>query len=95
MNKEYKKIIVSGRVQGVFFRDSAKEIAHSLGIFGTVRNASDGTVHIELEGEHEQLEQFLFWCAMGPKDAVVTNMDVAKGELRNLAGFEILPDVLV
>ena len=93
MNKEHKKVIVSGRVQGVFFRDSAKEVAHSLGIFGTVRNATDGTVHVEIEGEHETLVQFLFWCATGPKDAIVTNMDVTKGEFKNFSTFEILPDL--
>jgi acylphosphatase len=93
MNKEHKKVIVSGQVQGVFFRDSAKEIARSLEIFGTVRNSTDGTVHLEIEGIHEQVEQFLFWCAIGPKDATVTNMDVKGGELKDFSTFEILPDL--
>lgn len=93
---EHKTVIVSGRVQGVFFRDSAKEVARSLGIFGTVQNVSDGSVRIEIEGEHEQLEQFLFWCAMGPKDAVVTNMDVSKkDEIQNFTAFDILPDLIL
>lgn len=59
-------IKISGRVQGVGFRTSAKIKAMELGIFGFARNEPDETVYIEAEGEKEDLEKFLDWCKKGP-----------------------------
>ena len=58
-------IIITGRVQGVFFRQSTKETADSLGIFGWVRNNSDGTVELLLEGEKEPIDKLISWCYKG------------------------------
>lgn len=51
--------IVRGRVQGVFFRSNTRQIAQEIGLTGTVRNCSDGSVEIFVQGTREQLEQFL------------------------------------
>jgi acylphosphatase len=82
-------IHVSGRVQGVFFRATAKEVASSLGLCGFVRNEQDGSVYIEAEGEIEKLDSFLDWCRKGPPRAAVSNVDITDGEMRGFKEFAI------
>jgi acylphosphatase len=65
---------IEGKVQGVFYRQSAKEQAVKLGITGTVRNLKDGSVEIVATGTSEQLQQLTQWCNHGPPKAVVTNI---------------------
>jgi len=67
---------IHGRVQGVFYRDSARRRANKLGIVGFVKNESDGTVSIVAEGEEESLKKFIKWCYNGPILAKVTAVDV-------------------
>ncbi len=59
-------ILVSGRVQGVFFRDSTKRKAKSLGVKGFVRNLENGEVEIFAEGEEDKLKELSSWCDYGP-----------------------------
>jgi acylphosphatase len=84
------RVIVRGRVQGVYFRASARDRARQLHLQGWVRNCPDGSVEILAEGAKEQLEQLVMWCHGGPPGAVVTDIDVdwqeASGEF---AGFAI------
>lgn len=82
------KIKVSGRVQGVFFRYSAKVKADELGIVGFARNEADGSVYIEAEGEEKVLEQFLEWCKEGSEFAAVENVEYASTpELKHFDSF--------
>ena len=83
------KINVSGKVQGVFFRASAKGAAEKLSIKGFAQNQPDGSVLIEAEGEEENLKQFIDWCKQGPPRAEVSNLDVQESELKNFDRFEI------
>ncbi|MBS3818833.1 acylphosphatase [bacterium] len=69
-------IFVSGRVQGVFFRDHTRKWASSLGLAGWVRNASDGRVEVVVEGEKEQIEDLIGRLREGPPMARVENVDV-------------------
>lgn len=69
-------IIVSGYVQGVFFRASTRAQAHKLGIVGYVQNLSDGKVEIVGEGKREALEKLVQWCTQGPFFAKVKKADV-------------------
>ncbi|MCX6765750.1 MAG: acylphosphatase [Candidatus Moranbacteria bacterium] len=69
------RIKIYGRVQGVFFRHSAREKAEELGISGFARNEPDGTVYIEAEGGKVKLEKFLEWCRKGPPLARVEKVD--------------------
>ena len=69
-------IIVSGRVQGVYFRASARNYARQLGIKGWVRNCADGSVEALAEGEQNQLRQFITWCQSGPPGALVTDVAI-------------------
>ena len=67
-------IIVSGLVQGVFFRYTTRKVARNLGLTGYVKNMPDGTVYIEAEGEKDKLEQLLNFSKKGPPHAKVENI---------------------
>lgn len=82
-------IKISGKVQGVFFRASAKDVADTLGIAGFVKNATDGSVYIEAEGDEEKLNQFVGWCHQGPSRAVVESVDVEERSIQGFTTFEV------
>ena len=67
---------IFGRVQGVFFRQSALEKAQTLGLSGWIKNAADGTVEAVVEGEKEKIEEFIEWCRQGSKFAKVQKVEV-------------------
>ena len=83
-------ILVSGRVQGVFYRASAKAKADELGITGFVQNMTDGQVYIEVEGTDEKLDRFKTWCSQGPPRAQVEQVEIKEGDLQNFTSFGIL-----
>jgi acylphosphatase len=83
------QVTVNGRVQGVFFRASAKEAADQLGVKGFAQNQPDGSVYIEAEGAEEKLKQFIEWCAKGPARAQVTQLNVQEVVVKNFERFEI------
>ena len=82
-------IIVHGRVQGGWVRAGTKERADELGLFGWVKNKSEGTVEIHAEGEKLQLEDFILWCRKGTPAANVTSLNLNPTSLQNLRSFEI------
>ncbi len=69
-------LTIQGRVQGVFFRASAKEQADRLRLTGWVRNLPEGSVEIQVEGTEDGLDEFINWCHKGPPGASVTNVDL-------------------
>jgi acylphosphatase len=69
------KILVSGRVQGVCFRQSTKNKAKKFGILGTARNLDDGRVEIIAQAEAETLGPFIEWCHKGPIAARVDHVE--------------------
>ncbi len=69
-------VIVSGKVQGVFFRAETKRAAERFDVFGWVRNKSDGTVEALFEGDRERVESMVNWCKGGPPHAKVKSLDV-------------------
>ena len=71
-------VIISGRVQGVWFRANTKNKAEQLGITGWVRNTNDGKVEALFEGEDKVLEEMLEWCSHGPTMAEVTDVKVKR-----------------
>lgn len=71
---------IHGRVQGVFFRDTARQRAESLGLTGWVRNAEDGSVEMVVEGPEDAVEQFVGWAHRGPSRARVERVDVENEE---------------
>jgi acylphosphatase len=84
------QIRVSGKVQGVFFRASTKEIADQLGVKGFVRNEPNGNVYIEAQADEFVLNRFIEWCHRGPARATVTSIDIVESDLRSFSSFEIL-----
>jgi acylphosphatase len=69
-------VIVTGRVQGVFFRATAREHAKALGIQGFVKNLPDGSVELDAQGEEDSLRDLLHWAQHGPPGARVDNVEV-------------------
>jgi len=82
-------ILVTGRVQGVFFRASTADVARSLHLTGWVMNKPDGSVYIEAEGDERALEQFVSWCKQGPPAARVEKCGVSEGQIKGYTSFEI------
>ena len=88
---ERAHVLVSGQVQGVFFRDSTRQKAEELGLAGWVKNVPDGRVEALFEGPSEKVREMVSWCEEGPRHASVENVDTnfesAGGDLE---GFEVL-----
>jgi acylphosphatase len=82
-------ITISGKVQGVFYRQSTRERAIELGITGTVQNLRDGSVHIIATGTQEQLDELRNWCGKGPVRAVVEKIEVKELPLQSFERFWI------
>jgi acylphosphatase len=76
LSKQRVRAVVTGRVQGVWYRDSCRREAERLGVTGWIRNRSDGNVELEAEGDRDALDALLRWCAVGPRLAVVSNVTV-------------------
>ncbi|MBI2018386.1 acylphosphatase [Candidatus Daviesbacteria bacterium] len=87
--RKHLNIKVFGRVQGIFFRATAKEQADLLGIVGFAKNIPDGSVYIEAEGEEEKLDKFVKWCYIGPSMAEVEKVEITEDKLKNFLQFEI------
>ena len=87
--KRHWKLLVKGKVQGVFYRKATKIKADELGLSGWVRNEADGSVYIEVEGDQDTLKQFADWCEHGPPHAVVDQVTTETAALKNYSGFEI------
>ena len=88
---EYKRyhLWISGRVQGVFYRATCRQVAEELGISGWVRNLPDGRVEAVAEGPSDAMEKFLEWCHQGPPMANVEHVEVQEEEPRQEKGFSI------
>ncbi len=82
-------VLISGRVQGVFYRVSTQEAAQLKSVHGWVRNLPDGRVEAWFEGTIEAVEAMIQWCHQGPSGARVTKVVVEYQEPQDLRGFEI------
>jgi len=83
-------IIVSGKVQGVWFRASAKDEAERRNLLGSAKNLQDGSVYIEVAGSSDEIKAFMEWCKEGPSNARVDNLEVTKIELKSFNEFKII-----
>ena len=84
-------VLVAGRVQGVWFRASARERALALGLYGDACNLADGRVEVHAEGTPEAIDSFLTWCAEGPSGARVDSVEVEDQEpVGGPAAFRII-----
>jgi acylphosphatase len=77
-------VIVSGHVQGVFYRDTTQRQANAHGVTGWVRNLPDGRVEALFEGDEKAVRRMIDWCWRGPPNAYVTNVDASIEPYRGL-----------
>jgi acylphosphatase len=83
------RVVVTGLVQGVWFRDSCREQARAAGVRGFVRNRADGSVEAELEGSEAAVQRVIAWCRVGPPRARVDAIDVERIETVGEPGFRV------
>ncbi|MGH7363948.1 MAG: acylphosphatase [Candidatus Methylomirabilales bacterium] len=83
------RVVISGKVQGVYFRGTAEDEGRSRGLAGWVRNRPDGQVEAVFEGEKAAVEAVIAWCHRGPPAARVTGVAVTWEEPRGEQGFSV------
>ena len=84
-----RRVLVHGFVQGVFFRDTLRRRAASVGVSGWVRNNADGSVEAVLEGERNAVERCVAFCRRGPRGAHVERVEVFEEEPEGVSGFRV------
>ena len=91
MKQQRVHILVSGRVQGVFFRQALKVVAKKNNIVGWVRNLTDKRVEAILEGDSESVSLVIEWARIGPANSRVDDIEVSNEEFKNeFSTFEVL-----
>ncbi len=84
-------VLISGKVQGVWFRASTKQKADELGIVGWVRNTDDGDVEAVFEGEKAKIDEMIAWCWIGPQRAQVMDIKMLPSRSdETFTGFVVL-----
>ncbi len=87
-------IFVTGKVQGVYFRQNTVYKAQELNISGWIRNLKDGRVEAVFEGEKVNINKLLDWCRDGPKNAIVKNIEIINEPYKNeYSNFQIITNV--
>lgn len=84
-----KRVLVSGRVQGVFFRDTCRRVASDAGVAGWATNLPDGRVEVVLEGAPGSVDQVLSWCREGTPYSRVASVEVTEEKPEGASGFSI------
>ena len=84
------RLTIKGKVQGVFYRATAKDVADLTGIKGWVRNLPDNNVEITATAHEDTLQKFIDWCKHGPPKAKVDDVNVEELELQEFNGFRII-----
>jgi acylphosphatase len=82
-------LVIHGRVQGVFFRDSMRHEAQRLSITGWVRNRNDGTVEAAVQGDPAAVEEIVLWAHRGPRHANVERVEIEPGN-GSFKGFNVI-----
>lgn len=82
-------LIILGKVQGVYYRQSSRAIARQLGVTGFVMNQPDQSVLIVATGNREQLDELISWCRQGPPAARVDTVQVLESSLQEFSDFSI------
>jgi acylphosphatase len=86
-----RRVVVTGRVQGVCYRDTCRALAHRHGVAGWVRNLPDGSVEATFEGPADRVEQLVAWAGRGPAQAAVERVEVHDEPPRGESGFTVRP----
>ena len=83
-------LIIKGKVQGVYYRASARDVANELGVTGWIKNMPDGNVEALVSGNGERVMKFVEWCRKGPKNAEVIDVEINDSNERPSTGFRII-----
>ena len=83
------RVLISGRVQGVFFRDTCRRMAREHGVSGWVRNLPDGQVEAVFEGRAQDVDRLVAWARRGPSRAVVADVTVRAEQPEGLNTFQV------
>jgi len=84
-----RRVIVRGRVQGVFFRDATRQEARRRDVAGWIRNRPDGSVEAAFEGEPDAVQALVDFCREGPSSADVDAVEATEEPPEGLSGFEV------
>ena len=84
-----RRVVVTGQVQGVFYRESCRREARSRSVAGWVRNRSDGSVEAVFEGAPDAVEAMVAWAEVGPPHASVAGSTVNEEQPEGLSGFTV------
>ncbi|HTU95454.1 MAG TPA: acylphosphatase [Solirubrobacteraceae bacterium] len=84
-----RRLVVHGKVQGVFYRDSVRQAARNEAVSGSAANRSDGTVEVVLEGPADAVDSVIGYCRTGPSSADVDSVEVNEETPEGLTGFQI------
>ena len=91
MKQQRVRLLVSGNVQGVFFRQALKVVAKKNDVLGWVRNLKDRRVEVVLEGDNKSINLVIEWARIGPANSRVDNIEVSDEEFKNeFLTFEVL-----
>lgn len=82
-------LLIQGKVQGVFYRASAKDVAEQLELTGWIRNTAEGEVETMVSGDADRIKEFIEWCKKGPRKAEVTKVIVTETEDEDFDSFRI------
>jgi acylphosphatase len=85
-----RRVVVTGRVQGVFFRDATAREARRRGVAGWVTNRADGSVEAVFEGDPEAVAALVAWAGHGPEHAQVDDQVVSEEEPQGEQGFRVV-----
>jgi acylphosphatase len=85
-----RRLIIHGLVQGVWYRDSMRREAETLGVAGWVRNVADGSVEAWIEGDQAAVDAIIAWARRGPPRAQVSAVDISPAARAEYRGFAIL-----
>lgn len=83
-------LLIKGKVQGVFYRATAKEVAQALDLKGWVKNTKDGHVESTVSGSEKALQQYIEWCRKGPEKAIVNSINVTSISEEKFTDFRVL-----
>ena len=86
-HRRCRRFLVTGRVQGVFFRASAVDVASGLSLSGYAKNLPDGNVEVIACGQADAIDKLAAWLREGPRMASVTGVDEKQVEYRDFEGF--------
>ncbi|CAN5598007.1 acylphosphatase [soil metagenome] len=84
-----RRVVISGDVQGVSFRDATRREAERAGLAGWVGNRDEGSVEAVFEGDADAVERLVEWCRSGPSSADVDGVEASEEEPQGESGFEV------